>query len=347
MLTKTAALESGPHSQRVVMQSGRVKAHVSARHLLPVITLLSTIMRRVYPQPGIWHLLRPLLSRFVFAVVGLIMSLPSAYVRAQVNESVDTSSSVGSPVGANIRAGIVSDATCMSRLDTAAEQLSRAQTQAAEAELLELLTVCPDTPQVQHNLAVVEARRGEWDEAMSLLLESIALDARASASIESLRDIHRWRASEAYARALTGKVAPQTPPELAVQSSVDVNSDTRRSERRDESLFDTATVEYELWEWWRSAQNPASDQHQEHYSADYDGADLLAPTVNNAVAQTVPDWDSVSRDIRVMGDNALALISWTTDDVGASTNDSPPLGHVLLMRVEGNRWRIHETLPLP
>ncbi len=238
---------------------------------------------------------------------------------------------------------VLTDAECTVQLDAAAEQLRRGDTQAAETALRQLLGTCPDTPQVQHNLAVVDAGRAEWEAAVNWLLESIALDGRASASIESLRDIHRWRAAEAYARALNGKQTAQQPPVLQVQSSVDVNSDTHRRLRRDESLFDDATVQYELWEWWRSAANPSSEQHRAHYSAKYSGASVLS----SLTVDELPDWEAVSRNIRFVGPDALALISWTTDDDASSTNDVYHIGHLLLMRVEDNRWRIYETLPLP
>lgn len=233
---------------------------------------------------------------------------------------------------------LLPDSACMRGLDAAAEQMLKGNNTSARQTLKSLISECPDVPQALHNLATLEARAGEWDEAIRLLEQSITLDSRAAGSVEALRSIHRWRAADAYAKAL-GNNARSAPPSLSVQKSSDSNSDTRRFQQIDAVQFEQATLDYELSEWWRSAAGVAygdDEQHRAHYSADYD----LPLSLRELAANGLPDWNTVSREIRFIGREAVALIGWTGDDETTS-------GRLLLMRVENDRWRIHEILPLP
>lgn len=220
---------------------------------------------------------------------------------------------------------------CLAQLDELAHDVA-AGAAAARAPLESLANSCADLPQVYHNLAVLDAANGDWDAAKQQLERSIELDTRAAASLDALRRIHRWQAAEAYARALGGN-GPAAPPQLKAQSSRDVNSDTRRWQHRQADLYDTATVDYELWEWWRSAAEQ-SRFHSEHYVGDASSSPYLV-----SASELLPAWDDVTRELRFVGQDAVAAISWTN-------TSGTPSNLVLLMRLHEQRWRIYDELIL-
>ncbi len=224
---------------------------------------------------------------------------------------------------------------CLARVDAAASS-ARSARNSARSRHESLLEDCPDVPQLHHNLAVLDAREGEWDSAIARLESAIALDRRAADSVNALRSIHRWHAAKAYARALDSDNQPKAPT-LEVQTSRDVNSDARRLLDRDADLYDTTVIEYELWEWWRSATEGKRSHHREHYvEPDAAIALLISGTLG-----TLPDWESVRHSVRFTGREAVATLSWTSPEASTSHD------LVLLLRLQNDRWRIHEELHLP
>lgn len=242
---------------------------------------------------------------------------------------------------------LLADTDCLTRLDTAAAWIGR-DDNIARSSLQQLLEQCPDLPQVHHDLAVVDARARNWDQAISRLERAIELDTRAAGSVGALRDIHRWRAAQAYAKALDGTPKGRAP-ELVVQNSRDVNSDTRRFQRREPTLFDEATVDYELWEWWRTASVDPGDEHLSHYT----DAAIADNALFRETSDDLPEWTDVERKIRFVGREAVALVSWSsvsqTDDTDATDDatETDAAGLLLLMKLQNDRWRIYEELPLP
>lgn len=223
---------------------------------------------------------------------------------------------------------------CVAQLDRLADALERGKP-AQRASVESLLDECADLPQLHHNLAVINAREGRWEDAVAQLERAIALDTRAAESVEAMRDIRRWQAAEAYAKAL-GTPAPTTAPRIAPQSSRDGNSDTRRWLFREPDLYAASSVEYELWEWWRSGTDK-SKHHREHYVGE---AASTAFHLSGDRQSPVPDWDSLDRQVRFVGHDVVATISWRDGD-GSSSN------LVLLMSLHDERWRIYDELLLP
>lgn len=226
---------------------------------------------------------------------------------------------------------------CESQLDLHLDVVRQGRLGVARTRLEALAEQCTELPHIRHALASLAARQGRWDDAIAELEAAIALDARAADSLAALRAIHRWRAAQAYASAL-GKRSSTRGPVPELQNSTLVNSDTRRRMASDAELRDDSVLDYELWNWWTSAADGYRDEHLNHYVADFQGEALIG----DPLPELRPDWDFVDRDIEFTRDDAVALVRWQRSDAESDRTD----GRLLLLRLEGDRWRIYREMPL-
>ena len=235
-------------------------------------------------------------------------------------------------------------AVCVSRLDvtvstlqrTLARSPSRTAARSARDALRELADRCEHLPQIHHDLGVLAAREQRLPEAFGHFERALALDPRAGATLEALRGLHRREAALAYARAL-GTPAATPMPRLTLQDSSDVGVDTLRARAaRDPAFRQVATLEYELYAWWQSAGDGARVRRS-HYVDGYPRAAALADRARDA---TIP-WENVRRDIDFTAEDAVAVI-----EQPGTSDATDPVRRLLLLRLEGARWKIYRETPL-
>lgn len=222
---------------------------------------------------------------------------------------------------------------CLVQLD-AAVTLALEPDLAAAAEKLEALSaVCEDVPQIQHNLGVLAAMDNRLPEAVSYLEASVAADPRAALSVSHLQDIFRYRASLAYASALNTPTTASAP-NYVFQDSTHHNSDTVRLQRERTELHTVGTIEYELYAWWQTRHDERQDV-REHYVSNYPEV-----SVERALGRFVDiDWDDMKREIAFTQEDAVVVLSDASEDDASEIT-------LLLMRLEGNRWKIYQETSL-
>jgi len=226
---------------------------------------------------------------------------------------------------------------CLVQLDAA---VTLAQAPADEPDLDEatdklqtLAAQCQDLPQIQHNLGVIAARDNRLPEAISYLEASVAADPRAAQSVAHLQEIFRYRASIAYANALNMEVQASSP-KYVLQDSTDQNSDSLRLQRERSELHTVGTIEYELYAWWQTRHDERQDI-QEFYVNNYP-----AVSIELALERYVDiDWDNIKREIAFTQEDAVVVLSEDSQEVAQEKT-------LLLMRLEGNRWKIYQETAL-
>jgi len=227
----------------------------------------------------------------------------------------------------------MSPSECLVQLDAAVTLALTPDLDKAGKKLEELASVCQDVPQIQHNLGVIAALDNRIPDAISHLEGSVAADPRAAQSVSHLQSIFRYRASLAYAKALNTR-AKATLPEFVFQDSTHQNSDTLRLARERTDLHNIGTIEYELYAWWQTRYDERQDV-REHYTSDYPEV-----SVDLALERFVDiDWDDIKREIAFTQEDAVVFLSDERDD---SSSDKA----LLLLRLEGNRWKIYQETAL-
>lgn len=222
---------------------------------------------------------------------------------------------------------------CLVQLDAAVNLALESDLDAATEQLETLATACEHIPQIQHNLGVLAAMDNRLPEAISYLEASVAADPRAALSVRHLQDIFRYRASVAYANALN-TTPTASEPDYSFQDSSDLNSDSLRLQRERSELHTVGTIEYELFAWWQIRHDERQDV-REHYVSDYPEVSILQASERFKDI----DWDDMQREIAFTQEDAVIVLSdVSVDDASDKT--------LILMRLEGNRWKIYQETSL-
>ena len=227
-------------------------------------------------------------------------------------------------------------AQCRDELDSAVSLFHNQASKIAETRLLQLADQCQHLPQINHNLGVLAGRQNQWPAAIDFFKRSLEADARAAMSQDHLLQIYRYRASLAYAKALnTTPTAP--PPVLQMQDAPQQNSaellpqpSTPLRTPLRTPLHNISTVDYELYDWWHTALQANNQGRQAHYVIGYSAPVAAQP--NQA------DWQSVQREISFTAQDAVAVLTHQENGQSVST--------LLLMRLQGNRWKIYQETRL-
>ena len=233
---------------------------------------------------------------------------------------------------------LLSAADCLERLDAAVLIARDGDERRAERVLRRLERRCEHLPQIRHDLGVLAARDDRLPEAMAHFEASLAADPRAAMTRGHLRELHRREARRAYARVLDA-VPPATGRELVLQDSADVNADSLRASRSRGELRDFATLEYELYDWWASATDPDADGWLAHYVDGYPRRLALA----SREAAAALAWEEVRRELAFTAEEAVAVLDAGAGGDGAGEDGARRL---LLLRLDGNRWKIYRETPL-
>lgn len=243
-------------------------------------------------------------------------------------------------------AGPLAAAACLERLDAAVSEAREGNLVIAERQLAVLAERCEHLPQIQHDLGVIAERRGDRAAALEHLEAALLEDPRAADTVAGMRALHRQTATAAYARALgataqTPLSEPQSAPlaesldeSLDWQDSGDVNADALRSSTDRPELRSIATLDYELYDWWLGAANDPPDGWLAHYSDDYPRRLALA---QHGLTRPV-GWDDVGREIAFTENDAVAILE--------HAGSLGPERRLLLLRLQGNRWKIYQETPL-
>lgn len=243
---------------------------------------------------------------------------------------------------------------CAGDLDRAIVMDSNGEHERARHLLESLKPHCQDFPQVEHNLGVLAGHKGDWESALQHFEQSIAADPRAAMSLDHLRQIHRYRASLAWSKALDASLDPTATahsPTLNLQDSSLGNSDSTRATNTAPELHTIDTIEYELFDWWQNARSNNRAGWLAHYTRDFQVPDA------DQIAQF--QWDELTLRISLTRHDAVVVLiypkgSWSSSaasPVSASENNASvpePImkGSVMLLRLEGNRWKIYQENPL-
>ena len=219
---------------------------------------------------------------------------------------------------------------CAAELDAAVALASNPDNQPEDlsARFAALESACPEFAQIAHNQGVLKARQNQWPQAIVHFERALQKDARAADTHRHLQQIFEHRAAEAYAKALGTPI--NTPaPTMQLQDSGKHNSDRLQQYPEHPQLRNVATIEYELYAWWQSQQNLQGIR--EHYVSDYD-----MEVIEQARQQHLRrQWPTLKREIAFTANDSVVVLS---DSAGAYA--------MLLMRLEGNRWKIYQETSL-
>ena len=219
---------------------------------------------------------------------------------------------------------------CAAELDAAVALASNPDNEPGElsARFASLESACPDFAQIAHNQGVLEARQDHWQQAIAHFERALQKDERAADTHRHLQQIFEHRAAGAYAKAL-GTSIDVPAPTLQLQDSGKHNSDRLQQYPEHPQLRNVATIEYELYAWWQSQQNLQGIR--EHYVSDYDMEAIEQARQQHLQRQ----WSTLKREIAFTTNDSVVVLS---DSVGAYA--------MLLMRLEGNRWKIYQETSL-
>ena len=148
-----------------------------------------------------------------------------------------------------------------------------------------------------------------------------------------LQDIFRYRASVAYASALNTRTKA-AEPEYVFQDSSDQNSDSLHLQRERAELHTVETIEYELYAWWQTRHDERQDV-REHYVANYPEVSIVQAIERFGDV----GWGDIKRDISFTQEDAVVVLSDVSREDASEKN-------LLLMRLEGNRWKIYQETSL-
>jgi len=217
---------------------------------------------------------------------------------------------------------------CQDELDTAVALFNDDAHAAAKILLTQLADDC-QLPQIHHNLGVIAGLQDQWSQAIKHFEQSLAADQRAAMTQDHLRQIYRYRANIAYGKALNTEVAAQHP-NLQVQDSSVINANAVRREQPSTARHRISDVDYELYDWWVAAANNNREGVLAHYVRGYPAPDIAARANIN--------WDQVQREISFTAEDAIAVLTHSEKGETVST--------LLLLRLQGNRWKIYQETRL-
>jgi len=219
---------------------------------------------------------------------------------------------------------------CMTELDASVAMASNEQgnTALVEQRLAKLESRCKGFPQVAHNRGVLAAQADNWPEAIEHFERSLQQDSRAAMTYRHLQQIYEYRAAAAYSKALNTPV--EVPfPTFELQTSALWNTDNRQLDSDRSDLHSISTIEYELFAWWQAQQN--SIGIRDFYSDDFSPAAIRLARRTHANKQ----WQDMHREI-----------AFTARDVVVVLSDAYHHRTLLLLRLEGNRWKIYQETNL-
>ena len=258
--------------------------------------------------------------------------------------------------GESSRPDALPDPLCLERLDAAVALAESGDTGRARLHLERLAPRCEHVPQIHHDLGVIAARGERLPAALAHFEKALESDPRVAMTLDHLRALNRREAALAYARAL-GQPGDAPRPALAFQDSGDVGADTLRARRiTDDPARRVETLEHELHAWWRSAVDGDVEARLAHYVDGYPRREALAGRERDAALV----WDDVSLEIAFTAEDAVAVIGHANpfpasdsrpDDGFDDDASGVPAGggaqrRLLLLRPEGDRWRIYRESPL-
>ncbi|MEE9319363.1 MAG: hypothetical protein V3U76_02855 [Granulosicoccus sp.] len=228
----------------------------------------------------------------------------------------------------------LASATCLDELDTGVAFARDGDSLRAKHHFELLDAKCHHLPQIQHNLGVLAGNDMRWSEAIDHLEQSLLADDRAARTVEQLRQIHRFNASQAYAHALNQTVQVQ-PPVLNLQGSTVVNSDSLRALQARTDLHTISTIEYELYDWWLSAQEKTPDGWLAHYIEGYPAPDRYAMRQH--------EWDNLEHEIALTSEDAVVVLARESTD---ASGGKYTVRSLMLLRLHNNRWKIYQETSL-
>ncbi len=217
---------------------------------------------------------------------------------------------------------------CLAALDNSRTLYSDGDKNASYKLLQQMQAHCTEFPQIEHNLGVIAANNQQYDVAIQHFEKSLQQDKRSQDTVDQLQTVRAYLASLAYSEALQMK-SKATKPALTMQDSTTHNGQPRKMSRAQSQLHNISTVEYELYDWWQSARDNNKEAWLLHYEEQYPPPGAMAAPV---------DWQSTQRRINFTAQDAVAIVSYRSNGF---------LQHrQLLMRLQGNRWKIYQEFPL-
>jgi len=223
--------------------------------------------------------------------------------------------------------------TCLERLDAAVALAEGGDEGLARLRLERMAARCEGLAQVHHNLGVLAARADRLPEALAHFERALAAAPRAWMTLGHVRALHRREAALGYARAF-GTSAEPPEPQLRLQDSDDTDPDDVRSPRgeRERELRRLTTLEYELYAWWSSA-DQGTGARLAHYVDGYPAELALGGRERDASLA----WEAVRHEVTFTAEDAVV----TLEHAGAGET----VRRVLLLRLEGGRWKIYRDAP--
>ncbi|MEE9334940.1 MAG: hypothetical protein V3U65_12705 [Granulosicoccaceae bacterium] len=218
---------------------------------------------------------------------------------------------------------------CHTALDTSRTLYSEGDKKASYNLLIQMQAFCTDFPQIEHNLGVLAISNRQYDAGIKHFENSLQQDRRSQDTVDQLQSVRAYQASIAYSEALQLS-SRASKPSLTMQDSTYLNSHTPPLSRSRSDLHNISTVEYELYDWWQSARDNNKEAWLSHYEQQY-------PPPPDAMTAPV-DWQKTLRRINFTAQDAVAIISYQSK--GARQHRQ------LLMRLQGNRWKIYQEFQL-
>lgn len=229
----------------------------------------------------------------------------------------------------------IADINCAAELDATVTLATNPdhKLDSLTARFASLEKACPDFAQIAHNQGVLAARQSRWPQAIAHFERALQKDERAADTHRHLQQIFEHRAANAYAKALD--TAAQIPaPVMQLQDSGKRNSDGNQQFPEHQRLRNVATLEYELYAWWNSLKdwNGISEHYiSEHYVDGYNVNAIKLARQQHLARQ----WPTLKREIAFTHNDAVVVLS---DSTGAYA--------LLLMRLEGSRWKVYQETSL-
>lgn len=211
---------------------------------------------------------------------------------------------------------------CFEALDAliARNSAKPAEVEKFRDDLTQLGMNCPKIPHIQHDLAVLYAKKQQWPAAIEYFEKSLTLDARAKQSYDALAKIYRFQAVRAYRDALQSNSPEPEPPNFDLQDSTITNFQSEAISicvRNNDSLREE--LKPLLGTWWRKtiiASGDCQTCFTEAYAAKRGESTMdrkpLNPSSSNA-PYTLPDFmlmpvtDEIVAVVRTPAEQVLSL----------------------------------------
>ncbi len=218
---------------------------------------------------------------------------------------------------------------CHTALDNSRTLYNDGDKKAAYKLLIHMQAHCTNFPQIEHNLGVLAVSNEQYDVAIQHFENSLQQDKRSQDTADQLQQVRAYQASIAYSEAL--QLRSRAPkPASTMQDSTKINSIAPPLPRAQSNLHNTSTVEYELYDWWQSARDNNKEAWLSHYEQQY-------PPPPGAMTAPVK-WQNTQRRINFTAQDAVAIVSYQSKGLQQHRQ--------LLMRLQGNRWKIYQEFQL-